>query len=135
MRPPFMQIAAQRAAASPRTHRQPAGCVNCPFCGPRPQSEFEPIREPDAAPALDAPASIWFRTLYTSAAARPAPQDAGFWRHTDGCGMVMVRSGDDLRPATALHAQALQAPALQPPAPRKRAKRARRQSSGRRMAS
>lgn len=54
----------------------------CPFCGPRPQAEFQFRRTVDPAPDTD------FGTVYL----RPHALDASteHWQHLSGCGSWLV---------------------------------------------
>ena len=56
---------------------------NCPWCGPRDQSEFTYGREAAPIPALDAPAADWYTYVYERD--NPAGPHAEWWHHNHGC--------------------------------------------------
>jgi len=60
---------------------------NCPFCGPRDQSEFTYLREAATIPALDAGAAAWQRFVYERD--NPCGAHAEWWHHNHGCRQVL----------------------------------------------
>ncbi len=65
---------------------------NCPFCGPRDQSEFTYLREAATIPALDADVAAWQRFVYERD--NPCGAHNEWWHHNHGCRQVleMVRN-------------------------------------------
>ena len=67
---------------------------DCPFCGPRDQSEFTYGREVAAIPALDAPAPEWQRYVFERD--NPCGAHAEWWHHNLGCRQWLVVTRDTL---------------------------------------
>ena len=61
---------------------------NCPFCGPRDQSEFTYGREVAPIPALDASRSEWERYVFERDNPRGAHRE--WWHHNNGCRRWLV---------------------------------------------
>ena len=61
--------------------------LNCPFCGPRDQSEFTYLREAAPVPAIDADTAAWHRFVYLRENER-GPH-AEWWHHNHGCRQVL----------------------------------------------
>ena len=61
---------------------------DCPWCGPRDQSEFTYGREVAKIPALDAPSAEWFAYVYERD--NPAGPHAEWWHHNLGCRQWLV---------------------------------------------
>lgn len=67
--------------------------IVCPYCGPRPESEFRSGGEAGRTrPSLDAPDSEWADFLYSPA--NPKGVLLERWHHTYGCGEWMVVERD-----------------------------------------
>ncbi|MEM7057439.1 MAG: sarcosine oxidase subunit delta [Pseudomonadota bacterium] len=63
--------------------------INCPFCGVRDQTEF--TYEGDATvdyPPLDASEEEWFDAVFLRDNPRGVHRE--YWRHTYGCGALLV---------------------------------------------
>jgi len=60
---------------------------NCPFCGPRDQSEFTYLREAATIPALDAGVAAWQKFVYERD--NPCGAHAEWWHHNHGCRQVL----------------------------------------------
>ncbi|MEP6970679.1 MAG: sarcosine oxidase subunit delta [Betaproteobacteria bacterium] len=60
---------------------------NCPFCGPRDQSEFTYLREAAPIPALDAGVAAWQSFVYERD--NPCGAHAEWWQHNHGCRQVL----------------------------------------------
>jgi len=60
---------------------------NCPFCGPRDQSEFTYLREAATIPALDASVAAWQKFVYERD--NPCGTHAEWWQHNHGCRQVL----------------------------------------------
>ena len=60
---------------------------NCPFCGPRDQSEFTYLRESSKIPALDADTPEWQKFVYERD--NPCGAHAEWWQHNHGCRQVL----------------------------------------------
>ena len=67
---------------------------DCPFCGPRDQSEFTYGREVAAIPALDAAREEWERYVFERD--NPAGPHAEWWHHNLGCRQWLVITRDTL---------------------------------------
>lgn len=65
---------------------------NCPFCGPRDQSEFTYLREVATVPALHASVSDWQRFVYERD--NPCGAHTEWWHHNHGCRQVLVIERD-----------------------------------------
>jgi sarcosine oxidase subunit delta len=65
---------------------------DCPFCGPRDQSEFTYGREVAPIPALDAPAADWQRYVFERD--NPCGAHAEWWHHNLGCRQWLVITRD-----------------------------------------
>ena len=70
---------------------------NCPFCGPRDQTEFTYLREVAAVPALDATPARWQRFVYERD--NPCGPHDEWWHHNLGCRQVL-----EVRRDTSTHA-------------------------------
>jgi heterotetrameric sarcosine oxidase delta subunit len=60
---------------------------NCPFCGPRDQTEFTYIREVAAIPSLEADHAAWQSFVYERDNQRGAHNE--WWHHHSGCRQVL----------------------------------------------
>ena len=60
---------------------------NCPFCGPRDQSEFTYLREAAPIPALDAGLPAWQDFVYRRD--NPCGAHAEWWHHIHGCRQLL----------------------------------------------
>ena len=65
---------------------------DCPFCGPRDQSEFTYGREVAPIPALDASRAEWERYVFERD--NPAGPHAEWWHHNLGCRQWLVITRD-----------------------------------------
>ena len=62
--------------------------INCPYCGPRAQSEFIFERSVDSVVVFDASQDVAMEALFTRG--NPRGVDDEIWRHTFGCRAWMV---------------------------------------------
>jgi heterotetrameric sarcosine oxidase delta subunit len=65
---------------------------DCPFCGPRDQSEFTYGREAAPIPALDAPREAWERYVFQRD--NPRGPHREWWHHNHGCRRWLVVTRD-----------------------------------------
>ena len=67
---------------------------NCPFCGPRDQSEFTYVREAAPVPALDASQATWQAYVYDRD--NPRGPHREWWHHNHGCRQILELVRDTL---------------------------------------
>ena len=67
---------------------------DCPFCGPRDQSEFTYGREVAPIPPLGAPPADWHRYVFERD--NPCGAHAEWWHHNLGCRQWLVITRDTL---------------------------------------
>ena len=84
---------------------------DCPFCGPRDQSEYTYGREAAPIPALDASRADWQRYVFERD--NPCGPNVEWWHHNLGCRQWLRIARD-----TSTHAVLSIEPAHPEPAPR-----------------